>query len=135
MAEIVGVVACSVELTKTLLDLKRLYTAIKDAPKEVVSLLEDTDRTNRVLHLAVEQQQQIAPFLTPRPEWAECRQSCRATAGELSDIVSSLHREIRKNRSAGSLKYTFKKDTITALRQRLESAKSTLCLAEHAFNR
>ena len=135
MAEIVAIIASSFELGKVLVDLRRFCTTVKDAPNEVVSLLEDAARTNRVLQLAAEEQQKLAPYLLPRPEWDECRQVCEATATELNCIVADLQRSIRRSKLAGSLRCVIKKDVITSLRQRLESAKSTLSLAEHTFNR
>ena len=135
MAEIIGIVASSFELGRVLVDLNRFCTAVKDAPNEVVSLLDDAARTNRILQLAAEEQKNLAPFLLPRPEWDECREACKATANELSSLVTDLQRSIHRFKLAGSLRCVLKKEVITSLRQRLESAKSTLSLAEHTFNR
>ena len=134
MAEIFGAIAGTVQLGDALLELKSFVKSVRDAPKDVFNLLDEMTLINNALQRKAEEQQAIDDFLDERPEWIACREACRAITNELIDHLRCVKGGIERNKLAMSMKYAFRKEAVASLRQRVESAKATLCLVQGEIN-
>ncbi|KAK5199237.1 hypothetical protein LTR92_001711 [Exophiala xenobiotica] len=125
MAEIVGVVAASLELGKFVLELKQIASSIKHAPEELREMLEDLDRTNNILRTLTEQDELLATCALPAVI-QECRDSCK------KPVCLELPKAIKRSKLRGSLKSVLKENLLEKAEKRIERAKFNLILAHGA---
>jgi hypothetical protein len=133
--EVLGVVAASLEIGRTIVEVKEKCKGFRDAPNTVTALLDDVTRLNNLLAAISKQRDIYAPYMHPSPEWTCVYDFCKAVTDDLQKIARELHSSIQKGRLRGSLKAVLKESAIQTQRQRLESAKSTLSLAQSSLNR
>ncbi|KAK7890411.1 hypothetical protein LTR67_008297 [Exophiala xenobiotica] len=131
MAEIVGVVAASLELGKFVLELKQIASSIKHAPEELHEMLEDLDRTNNILRMLTELDELLAIYALPAVI-QECRDSCKKYVDIARPVCVELLKTIKRSKLRGSLKSVLKENLLEKARRRIESAKSSLQLAQTA---
>lgn len=130
MAEIVGTLAASIEIGNTLLKLKKKVNEIREAPKEIRSLIEDTTRLSNLLSFILKRQKTLFPHVQPEHEICDIEDCCKAAADELLTCVRGLETRTQTGRWLGSLRAILKKDEIKAHQERLASAKLSLVLAQ-----
>ncbi|KAK5271567.1 hypothetical protein LTR96_003392 [Exophiala xenobiotica] len=131
MAEIVGVVAASLELGKFVLELKQIASSIKHAPEELREMLEDLDRTNNILRTLTEQDELLATCALPAVI-QECRDSCKKYVDIARPVCLELLKAIKRSKLRGSLKSVLKENLLEKAEKRIERAKFNLILAHGA---
>lgn len=133
MAEIIGVTAASLEIGKVVLQLKQKLQAIQNAPDEIRELVDETTRLNGLLSWLSRQQSAAFSNAQPVPEISDIQENCQETANKLLRCARDLEGKIHRARWPGSFKAAFKEKDLQKLRQKLESAKSSLSLAQSTF--
>ena len=137
MAEFLGVlggVAASSEIAKSLIGLKKLCSTVRNADRKLKVVLEEIESINRILQAIEALQSQLFPFVRSPSGWEDCQKSCQAVASELCDVILDLQRGIENNRLFGSIRSALKEAKIGALLKRLERAKSNVMLAQQTLN-
>lgn len=135
MAEIIGAAAASLELGSSIVQLKAKFQGIKHAPDEVKALVDETTHLNNLLLFLSRREERISPQVQPIPELIDIQDFCKAAAENLLQCTRELDIGIQKARCQGSFKAVLKEKTINRLRQKLESAKLSLVMAQNAFSR
>ncbi|EXJ79800.1 hypothetical protein A1O3_08085 [Capronia epimyces CBS 606.96] len=131
MAETVGVVAAALEFGKTVLELKQLYSSIKNAPEDLAELLEELDLFEEIMQTLAQQDALIASYAPPAVV-QRCRQSCEKAVQSLRPVCSELSNSIKRCRWRGSVKVVLKDDVMEKARQRIERTRANLLLAQTA---
>lgn len=135
MAEIIGATAASIEIAKTIFQLKEKFQTIKSASNEVRALVDETARLNNLLLFLSRQQTRISPNVQPIPELVDIHDLCHTAANDLLQCVKGLDVEVQRAKLLGPFKIMIKEKAIEAFRQRLESAKLSLVIAQNAFSK
>jgi len=144
MAEAFGIVAgglsavsLGVQIAESISRLRNIFTAIRDAPSSITSLLDEVSVLSLVLN-DIDQSIQDGSFHPPayRDSLQRSLQLCNASKNALEALLRDLENDIRKAKKWGSVKAGWwKKEKIAELRGRIEGAKSTLVLANQVFDR
>ena len=134
-ASVAGIAGVVIQITETVIKLKRLYSNIKNGPSELASLADDIAVTGSTLsHMNARHAVTGSPPVDLE-NIDQCRQRCKSALDDLNEIVQLLEQRTRKGRIAGSLEILIRKDAISSLRRRLEDTKTTLIMAQLAFSR
>ncbi|EPE30452.1 Ankyrin repeat-containing protein [Glarea lozoyensis ATCC 20868] len=141
MAEIFGVVAGGIgvasfvaQIGDNLIKLKNITDSMKDAPKELRSIIQNVEELGHIL----ESIRTRARYLQI-PDGADdiidhSLASCHAAAQELYQVATHLELLISGNGRKGRFKFAVKKQGIEDLRRKLEETKSNIQLAHIASN-
>lgn len=134
MNEVISVIASSIAIAKLVRDLQRKCGAIRDAPKEVQSLLDDSNYLNNVLSAIAQQLNEINSYVLANAKWSSCHLFCRQTAEELNNLLTKVSQDINKHRWRSSVQFAFYNEGISRRRKDSEKAKPTLMLAQQSLN-
>jgi hypothetical protein len=138
MAEVLGIIASGIaveQFAESVLKLKRLCSAFRNAPEDVTQLAEELDVIAALLVEVDGQRQQPYYTASSATTWERCVLACK-NAGKASEgVIKVLEKQLKTNRTLGGIRVAFKKEAIAELRSRLERAKSTLVLAQQTYLR
>jgi hypothetical protein len=134
MAEIVGVVAASLEFGKVLLELKQIASSIKHAPEELLEVLEELDFTDNILQTLADQDALLAIYAPPAV-MKKYRDSCKEVVDIGQKAWFELRKAIKRYRLRGSLKALLKDNLLKETTRRNERAKLNLLLAQTAVSK
>jgi hypothetical protein len=134
MAEIVGVVAASLEFGKVLLELKQIASSIKHAPEELLEVLEELELTDNILQTLADQDALLAIYAPPAVI-QKCRDSCKKGVDIVRPVCLELRKAIERSKLRGSLKSVLKENLLEKARRRIERAKINLILAQTAASK
>lgn len=132
---IVGIVAFGAHTFQASIELRQLWSGLKDAPEDIKNLIDEISNLYSLLAFLKQQHDAFAPFALPSPIWEVCCQRCSSVASDLESIALELKQKIQRSRSGGSFRVLFKKDVLAKCTARLAAAKTNLMLAQSAFNR
>lgn len=142
MAEVViGVVASGVgfaafagQLLDSVIKLQNLWTAVRNAPDDILLLVEDIAIvTNLISDIEPQFGQSSTAESTTPAAFNKCLLCFKRSVKDLEDLASKLESALKRNRKSGAVKVVLKKETIQNHRSRLESAKNTLNLAFQSY--
>jgi hypothetical protein len=138
MAEVLGIIASGIaveQFTESVLKLKRLCSAVRNAPDDVKNLAEELDAITALLVEVDGQRQQPYHTAASAATWDRCVLTCKNAGKASEDVIKELEKKLKTNRTLGGIRVAFKKETIAELKSRLERAKSTLVLAQQTYLR
>ncbi|TVY68794.1 hypothetical protein LSUE1_G008268 [Lachnellula suecica] len=128
MAELgLAIFSIAIQVGDSIRKLKTFCDNVKEAPDDIMCLLNEIEMLNNVLSqagssTASDNLRSLEPAFTSL-DW------CRQSADILDVVVRDLDGEIRRRKTMGSLKAVLKKGMIEKLKDRLERAKTLLMLA------
>lgn len=133
MAEVLGIVAASLQIADTLIKLRKIWTGIKDMPDTVREMIEDVDLLANTLS-----QIQGVPLPTSAaqqstPAWKDCCRTLQAVNTSFETFVGDLGKHITAHKKSGSVKAFLKRDKIVEWPDRLSRLKMTMLLAQQAY--
>jgi hypothetical protein len=130
MAEVLGIIASGIaveQFAESVLKLKRLCSAFKNAPEDVTQLAEELDVIAALLVEVDGQRQQPYHTASSVTTWEGCVLACK-NAGKASEgVIKVLETQLKTNRTLGGIRVAFKKEAIAELRSRLEGQNLHLC--------
>ncbi|KAF2229734.1 hypothetical protein EV356DRAFT_371618 [Viridothelium virens] len=135
MAEIFGVVASSLEVVKTVLKLRSLWSEVKEAPATVSDLLEKAELIGNILSAteATFLSANLPPNLCHTAHVTESIALCHRAQKSLNDAAEMLDRKListhRFRRKLVAVKICLKKEDIERLTTKLDRAVRLLILA------
>lgn len=133
VATVVGIVGFGAQCAKGILELTKLIQSIRDAPDDLLTLLNDIKLLQIILHDLELQHNSFAGFSPPSPIWGTARQSCETAANQLEAVTSETLEKIRKGRLRGSVRATLRRDNVEKSLDRLKQLKLDLLLAGQIF--
>lgn len=133
MAEAIGVVAASLEVGKAIIQAREKLQAIKSAPDEIRATLDDASRLSKLLTFLSRQQSRLSTNVQPIEELDAMNNLCQEAADDLLQYAKELNAEIQRAKWQGSFKIILKRKAIDQRKKTLESAKTSLGLAQQAF--
>jgi hypothetical protein len=131
MAEVLGVIASTIEIVKVVGDLKEICSYIKGAPAQLEHLLEEIECVEEVLKL-------LASHDAASPEFGgdvarKCRHRCEVAVKRLRAVCNELTIIFKQSRLRGSVKMLSKKAAISKACVEIEKTRNTLMLAVFAM--
>lgn len=131
--EIVGVVSSAIaieQLVASVLKLRKVVSAWRQAPVELKLLLEEAELINDLLAEVEAQRTQIYAVACPDSVWSRCIASCAKAADQLNAFANQMQKTTQTSTNLGRIRLVLGKDKIDGLRSGLERAKATLMLAQ-----
>lgn len=129
IASVAGLVSLGIQLGESALKLKRLFHAVKDAPR-IVSRIVFALETMAMALQQLERQTQQNPRHVQSPLLDRCARECRGWTLEIRQLVNQMEsRMIRSPRLGGRVYIAFKERDSQQLLAELEKAKSSLELS------
>jgi len=141
MAELLGVVASGmsvvslgIQIAESIQKLRAFYALVQAAPADILLLLDELETLSLILE-DIDQSFQDEVFPNARAKLIVMKsyRLCRNSGHALTALAKDLERGIQSGKSKGGFRMALKKDKIEDLRKRLESAKSTLQLANQCY--
>jgi len=120
-----GLVSLAIQLLESSWKLKGLYTATKDAPRNVKDLCFDQETLSLQLR-QLEQHRQHDHLNTELLD--RCIAQCERRTEKVRDVVDDMARYIRRSAMLGKFYAAFKEPEVEKLLDELERAKSSLSL-------
>jgi hypothetical protein len=120
-----GLVSLAIQLLESSQKLKGLYSATRDAPRNVKDLCFDLETLSLQLR-QLEQHRQHDHLDTELLD--RCIAQCERRTGKVRDIVDDMARYIRRSAAFGRLYAAFKEPEVESLLDELERAKKSLSL-------
>ena len=125
----VGVASFALQLIDCAVKLRRLWADIKDAPEDVINLIDEIQTLSRVLEV-------INATRTPmigNAMFEQCYVFCERGVRNLESVAKDLEKLVRQRKPSGVLRVVLKKDIIAKHRSQLERAKTSLLLAQQTY--
>ncbi|KAJ9647569.1 hypothetical protein H2204_000198 [Knufia peltigerae] len=131
MAEVIGVVAASLEFGKVFVELKTKASSIRHAPEELIVVLEELEVTDAILQALADQDALLSIYAPPNVI-QKCRDFCKNATDILKPVCLELSETIKQSRWPGSIKFVLKEHFLERATRRIERAKMNLILAQSA---
>jgi len=100
MAETIGVVAATLEFAKIVLEVKHLYSSIRNAPETLKQLSEELEVLEGILQALKDKMQTLSTLASPVVV-AKCRIQTEKALKGLSLFVRSLLKYIKRSKLRG----------------------------------
>jgi hypothetical protein len=123
-----GVASFAIQVGDSIMKLKNLWDAVKEAPADIKCLLEEIEILSLVLR-EVEPIHNSNERPVNSPSGTRCLELCRRTADILESVAKDLDDETRRKKRMGGIKAVLKNESINKLRDRLRSAQTMLLLS------
>ncbi|KAJ8061664.1 hypothetical protein OCU04_009465 [Sclerotinia nivalis] len=125
----VGITSLAIQLGDGILKLKSFWDAVKDAPKEILYILDELDTT----HLLLKEIEDSLGNQTRSPAAAKSLRLCQKGMNILNNTVKELDEEMRKRKKWGGVKMVMKKELLEKMEKRLERANSLMTMAHQNY--
>jgi hypothetical protein len=140
MAEILGIVSGSIAVAETasaVLELKRLWNEVRDAPDYVDSLIDQLSFVHPLLtetetELRVDEKL-LASSVTARLSLKYCKRILWDLDGVAHDLRQQIEGKRRLSRGKAKVKVTLGKDAICPLQKRMQDALQLLGIAQQTY--
>ncbi|KAH6711298.1 hypothetical protein BKA61DRAFT_692914 [Leptodontidium sp. MPI-SDFR-AT-0119] len=141
MAEILGtvasgfaVVSLAIQVAETIHKLKSFHSLMQSAPADILFAIEELETLSMVLE-DVDRSMQEQLFLDPRVKGAVMRswRLCKVAVDGLVSLMGGLEEGPGKGKLRGSLRVAMKKGEMDDFRKKIESAKTTMQLANQIY--
>lgn len=140
MAEVLGVVAGAVgisgfagQILTGAIKLKNLYSLMKSADQELLTLADDLCNFAAILEQA--EAQNTGSYTPIPPHLAQCYQSCRVLVARIQPVVRELELRIEERGKFGRARFILKRDRLKELRDALTRASQPLFVGIASFSR
>jgi hypothetical protein len=121
------------EIMKSCLELKNIWSTIKDAPPDVSDLVEELSQLACILETLHQQHDVFSRFAPTSSTWEAPLRRCAAVASDLEAVALDLKAKLKQSETRGSVKKLLKIDTVVKRRGRLASARTNLSLVQSAL--
>ena len=118
-----GIASLAVQIGQAVVRLKELYDCMRNAPKEVTALVDELLLLARLL-------ERLRSDDDESDLWQECYEYCKRTRDTLSQLADQIATKLRTAKTRGRLKWVLNSDSIAKQREKLDSAKTLLLLAQ-----
>ena len=129
MAETIGVVAATLEFAKIVLEVKHLYSSIRNAPETLKQLSEELEALEGILQALKDQDATLSAFASPDVV-QKCRIQTEKALEGFKPVCDELLKCIKRSKLRGSVKAMLKEDALEKARQGVERAKTNFILAQ-----
>lgn len=127
-----GVASFAIQVGDSIMKLKNLWDAVKEAPADIKCLMEEIEALSLVLR-------EIGPIHDSDersinyPSGTRCMELCRRSADILESVAKDLDSETRRKKRMGGIKAVLKNESINKFRDRLRSAQMMLLLSNQTY--
>lgn len=125
----VGIISLALQLGEGISKLRDFWKAVKDAPEEILDILDELESTHEVLK-EIEHNlgnQTISPAATRSLGF------CQKGMNILHSAVKELDGEMRKRKKWGGVKMVMKKELLEKMEKRLGRASSLMIMAHQNY--
>jgi hypothetical protein len=129
MAEVIGVVAASLEIAKLVSEVKQFFSSIRHAPQSLQQLLGELEELQEVLQTHKEQEAALSVYVLPDVVERSRLQSEKAVQG-LKPLCDELLKGIKRSGLRGSVKAALKEETLQRARQVIDRSKLNFIMAQ-----
>ena len=127
-----GVASFAIQVGDSVMKLKNLWDAFKEAPADIKCLLEEIEILSLVLR-EVEQIHNSNERSVNYPSGTRCLELCRRSADILESVVKDLDNDTRRKKRMGGIKAVLKNESINKFCDRLRSAQTMLLLSNQTY--
>lgn len=128
-ASAVGIISLALQLGDGILKLKSFWGAVKDAPEEILYILDELDIT----HVLLTEIEDSLGSQTISPAAARSLRLCQKGVDILNNAVRELEGEMRRRKKWGGVKMVMKKELLEKMEKRLERANSLMMMAHQSY--
>lgn len=134
----IGVASLAIQIGDSIIKLKDFWGVVKDAPEEIVYLIEELELLKLALSnieatLGSGEEDSVAPPIDSSTAF-RCLDFCKRGADALEKAVTDLGVELEKGRRRGGFKTALRKGATDRLRERLRSAQSLMMLSQQTYS-
>ncbi|ATZ57632.1 hypothetical protein BCIN_15g01880 [Botrytis cinerea B05.10] len=128
-ASAVGIISLALQLGDGILKLKSFWGAVKDAPEEILYILDELDIT----HVLLTEIEDSLGSQTISPAAARSLRLCQKGVDILNNAVRELEGEMGRRKKWGGVKMVMKKELLEKMEKRLERANSLMMMAHQSY--
>ncbi|THV53833.1 hypothetical protein BGAL_0041g00420 [Botrytis galanthina] len=125
----VGIISLAVQLGDGILKLKSFWNAVKDAPEEILYILDELDIT----HVLLTEIEDSLGNQTISPAAARSLRLCQKGVDILNKAVKELEDEMKRRKKWGGVKMVIKKELLEKMEKRLGRANSLMMMAHQNY--
>ncbi|TGO12483.1 hypothetical protein BTUL_0088g00610 [Botrytis tulipae] len=125
----VGIISLALQLGDGILKLKSFWNAVKDAPEEILYILDELDIT----HVLLTEIEDSLGSQTISPAAARSLQLCQKGVDILNNAVKELEDEMKRRKKWGGIKMVMKKELLEKMEKRLGRANSLMMMAHQNY--
>ncbi|TGO57569.1 hypothetical protein BCON_0064g00390 [Botryotinia convoluta] len=125
----VGIISLAVQLGDGILKLKSFWSAVKDAPEEILYILDELDIT----HVLLTEIEDSLGSQTISPAAARSLRLCQKGVDILNNAVKELEDEMQQRKKWGRVKVVMKKELLEKMEKRLGRANSLMLMAHQNY--
>jgi hypothetical protein len=129
-----GIASLAIQIGNSIMKLKDLWNAVKEAPEEVKYLIEEIGTLSLVLSEMGASWNEDDGGQIGSAASKKCVDLCRKGADILGTVVREAEQEIAKRRRIGSVKMVLKKGLLDTLRDRLKTVQFMLMLSNQTYS-
>ena len=127
-----GVASFAIQVGDSIMKLKNLWDAIKEAPADIKCLMEEIETLSLVLR-EMEPIHNSNERSVNSTSGTRCLELCRRSADILESVAKDLDDETRRKKRMGGIKTVLKNASINKFRDRLRSAQMMLLLSNQTY--
>jgi hypothetical protein len=127
-----GVASFAIQVGDSIMKLKNLWDAIKEAPADIKCLMEEIETLSLVLR-EMEPIHNSNERSVNSTSGTRCLELCRRSADILESVAKDLDDETRRKKRMGGIKTVLKNESINKFRDRLRSAQMMLLLSNQTY--
>ncbi|TEY33027.1 hypothetical protein BOTCAL_0695g00040 [Botryotinia calthae] len=128
-ASAVGIISLALQLGDGILKLKSFWGAVKDAPEEILYILDELDIT----HVLLTEIEDSLGSQTTSPAAARSLRLCQKGVDILNNAVKELEGEMGRRKKWGGVKMVMKKELLEKMEKRLGRANSLMMMANQNY--
>ncbi|KAF7924400.1 uncharacterized protein EAE98_007451 [Botrytis deweyae] len=125
----VGIISLALQLGDGILKLKSFWNAVKDAPEEILYILDELDIT----HVLLTEIEDSLGSQTISPAAARSLRLCQKGVDILNNAVKELEDEMKRRKKWGGVKMVMKKELLEKMEKRLGRANSLMMMAHQNY--
>lgn len=122
------VASVAVQICSGIIQIKKLWDDVTDAPKEIQDLLEEIDILSQILP-DFENHDDLPPAA------GKSLDLCNRVVQILTEVLNEMEAKVKRRKKIGGLKAVLERRTVERLKERLRSAQTMLMLAYQMYSR
>lgn len=131
----VGIASFAIQLADSVSKLKKFCEDIKDAPEDLRRTMFQLGIVTLQLKEIADEEQANPQIFASNASLQQCVALCQQGSDSIGEIGRELEAEMAKRKIFGKLKVVLKKDTLSKLALRLESAKANLMMSYMIYSK
>ncbi|KAF7890527.1 hypothetical protein EAF00_008842 [Botryotinia globosa] len=125
----VGIISLAVQVGDGILKLKSFWNAVKDAPEEILYILDELDIT----HVLLTEIEDSLGSQTISPAAARSLRLCQKGVDILNKAIKELEDEMKRRKKWGGVRMVMKKELLEKMEKRLGRANSLMMMAHQNY--